>query len=70
MRTYIYNATDKSAARGFNRTITVYRIKHNRPYFVASNNEISTASYVGDRGEAMRIVEQADKITKYNLWEV
>jgi len=55
MITYIYKATD-GGARGYNRTITVYRVKNNTPYWLGYNDKIDTASTYGDKGEAVTLI--------------
>jgi hypothetical protein len=55
MKTYIYKATE-GGARGYNRTITVYRVKNNKPEFLGYNDKIDTASTYGDKGEAVSLI--------------
>ncbi len=55
MKTYIYKATE-GGARGFNRTISVYRVKNNRPEYLGCNDRIDTASTYGDKGEAVQVI--------------
>ena len=56
MKTYIYKAIDSSTERGYNRTVAVWRIKHNTPVYIGYDDKISTASYVGDYGIACKII--------------
>ncbi|AHK11327.1 hypothetical protein S14_218 [Shewanella sp. phage 1/4] len=60
MKTYLYTVDYDSSARGYNRTIVVYRIKNNQPLFVGSNNEINTASYKGDYAIACELISAND----------
>ena len=55
MKTYMYKASE-GGARGYNRTITVYRIKNNVPEFLGYNDKIHTASTYGDYGEAVQVI--------------
>ena len=59
MKTYIFKAQSSSDKRGYNRTVYVYRVKNNVPVFVGYDEEIDTASYVGDRGIAAKIIHEA-----------
>jgi hypothetical protein len=72
MTTYIYKVENNSKKRGYNRTITVFRIKHNRPYLIECNEEINTNYYIGNRGEVKKIIKAVDnpRPHTYNLWEV
>ena len=56
MKTYIYTATEGSTARGYNRTINVYRVKNNKPTWIGQDNKINTASTYGDKGEAVQLI--------------
>lgn len=60
MRTYIYSESD-SRKRGFNKCITVWRIKRNRPHLVGSSDH-HTASWYGARGCAQYIINDAEGI--------
>lgn len=55
MKTYIYKATE-GGARGFDRTVTVYRVRRNRPEFLGYNDRINTAYTYGDKGEAVQLI--------------
>ena len=61
MKTYIYTILHDSNLRSYNRTITVFRIKHNKPYLVGTDNKINTASYKGDHSVACNIIHDIDK---------
>ena len=70
MKTYIYTTDYSSSQRGYNRTITVYRVINNKPVFVNIDNKINTASYRGDLAIASHIIADTDnhKISdNYNL---
>jgi len=54
MRTFIYTETG-SDKRGYNKCITVYRVKHNKPEEVAQSDH-NTASWKGARGQANTLV--------------
>ena len=60
MKTYIYTVQNDSAKRGFNRTVTVWRVKNNQPIYVGFDDEIDTASYKGDRAVACKIISDID----------
>jgi len=60
MITYLYKATDSSRERGYNRTITVYRMKRNIPHFLGTDDRINTASYKGDYAIACGIISLID----------
>lgn len=66
MKTYIYTLDYSSAKRGFNRTVTVWRVKNNQPIYVGFDDEIDTASYKGDYAVACKIISDIDghKMTK------
>ena len=61
MESYIYKIEHRSSARGYNRTIEVFRIKHNQPVFIGYDNKISTASYCGDYAVACSIIADNTK---------
>ena len=60
MRTYIFTETD-SPINGMDVRITVHRIKRNRPHLIGSSDS-QTASWPGDHGEAVLIINRADRI--------
>jgi len=69
MKTYLFKATDSSTVRGYNRTIDVYRMKHNRPEWIGRDDEINTASTYGDKGEAVQLIAKIEgvKADSYNI---
>lgn len=69
MKTYIYKVENHSHKRGYNRCITVYRIKQNKPIYLGCEH-VSTASYYGDRATACQLISQHDNepmIDSYTL---
>lgn len=58
MKTYFFKTQDSSVKRGYNRTIYVYHIVNNKPIFLGYDEEISTASYKGDRAIASKIIHE------------
>lgn len=60
MKTYIYKAEDMSCKRGYNRTVSVYRVKNNVPQYIGYDDEISTASYKGDKAIASILISKID----------
>lgn len=60
MKTFIYTFTPSSMERGYDYTITVYRIVRNKPVLVGSNDEISAGSWKGKYAVASQII--ADKL--------
>ena len=60
MKTYAYLRTD-SPERGYNVRITVFRIKRNRPIQVGYSDH-NTASWMGERPQAYRIIHDVDGI--------
>ncbi len=71
MKTFIFKVQQSSAIRGYNRTVYVYRMKNNQPIFVGYDEEINTASYMGDRAIASQIISDSEGMkmdqTGYNL---
>lgn len=69
MKTYIYTVQNDSAKRGFNRTVTVWRVKHNVPHFLAVNDSLQSAAWRGGRSEASALIAEADghKMDGYKL---
>ena len=59
MKTFIYVLLNKSTKRGYNRTITVYRVKNNTPEFVGTDDRIITGCYKGDYATACHIIADA-----------
>ena len=70
MLTYIYKAEDYSPVRRYNRTVTVYRVKNNKPIFVGSDNKISSASYKGDIAIANLIISAVDGAKMKNGYDL
>ncbi len=66
MKTYIFRIEKSSSARGYNRTIYVYRVKNNQPIFVGYNEKINTASYKGDRAIASQIISDNEGLKMDN----
>lgn len=59
MKTYIYKVEGHSEKRGYNRCITVYRVKQNKPIYLGCEH-VNAASYYGDRATACQILSAAD----------
>lgn len=55
---FIYTETNSSSARGYNKTITVYRLVNNEPFFVGEDNKINTASWVGGKAIVSKIIAE------------
>lgn len=64
MKTYIYTVKNSSPKRGYNREISVYRIKNNQPLHIGTNDEILTSSYKGDYATACDIIADIDNVKK------
>ena len=64
MKTFLYVADSASPFRGYNRTISVYRVKNNAPEFLGSDAKINTASYCGDSGTAREVIRNNAKLSK------
>ena len=60
MKTYFLTVEHNSNKRGYNRTVSVYRVKNNQPLFVGYDEEINTASYKGDHAIACQIISKED----------
>lgn len=56
MKTFLFKIEPSSSIRGYNRTVSVYRIMRNQPVFIGYNDKISTASYRGDYAVAFQII--------------
>ena len=77
---YIYRLDDSSAARGFNRTVTVYKIVRNKPEYVGMDERQDSAGWVGAYAVACKIIsaehghKMADsyslKNKSINIWSV
>lgn len=57
MKTYFYTVKNSSTRRGYNQTVTVYRVVKNIPVMIGYNDQIDTASTYGEYGEAVRILD-------------
>lgn len=60
MKTYIYTVKHSSPLKDCNRTVTVYRIKNNKPVFVGSNAKINIGFYKGDYAAACELISEND----------
>ncbi len=58
MKHFIYKIRKDSDKRGYNREITVYRLKNSQPEYVGYDDEINTASYKGDYAIACGIINK------------
>lgn len=56
METYIFIAVSKSYVKRYNRTITLWRVKNNKPERIGEDNRIHTASYKGDHAVACQVI--------------
>ena len=70
MKTYYFTALHHSDKRGYNRTVQVWRIKNNKPFYVGYDDEISTASYRGDIAIASQIISDNDGHKMKNGYEL
>lgn len=59
MKTYIITVSDKGA-RGYNRCISVYRVKNNVPEYIGYDDKVSTASYKGDHAVGCAVISRVD----------
>ncbi len=60
MKTYLFIKTN-SPKRGMDVRISVYRVKHNQPQLIGCSDH-QTASWMGERTEAVRIIHDFDRI--------
>lgn len=77
---YIFLVENSSAERGFNRTVTVYKIVRNKPEYVGKDDKQNSAAWVGGYAVACKIIsaehghKMADsyslKNKSINLWSV
>lgn len=77
---YIYLLENSSTERGFNRTVTVYKIVRNKPEYVGRDDRQNSAGWAGAYGVACKIVSEehghkmADsyslKNKNINIWSV
>ena len=74
MKTFIYKVDKSSPLRGYNRTITVFRMMRNYPRVIGRDNQINTAASCGDVGSAKRIIQlhgDVDPVIEsINIYEV
>ena len=56
MLTFIYTTSNTSTIRGYNKTVTVYRIVKNKPVLIGIDEKIDTASYKGERACAFKLI--------------
>ena len=77
---YIYKLENSSAARGFNRTVTVYKMVRNKPEYVGMDERQDSAAWRGGYSVACEIIsaEHGHKMTDgyslenklINVWSV
>lgn len=77
---YIYLLENSSAERGFNRTVTVYKIVRNKPEYVGKDDKQNSAAWTGGYSVACNIIsaehghKMADsyslKNKSINVWSV
>lgn len=71
MKKFIAITKESSNKKGYNLTVTVYQVKNNELVYIGYDDEINTASYMGDYAIACHIIH--DKLghklskDKYNL---
>ena len=53
---YIYLVENSSAERGFNRTVTGYKMVRNKPEYVGKDDRQNSAAWVGAYGVACKII--------------
>ena len=58
MKKFIAITKDSSSKKGYNRTVTVYQVKNNELNYIGYDDEISTASYMGDYATACHIINK------------
>ena len=77
---YIYRLDASSSVRGFNRTVTVYKMVRNKPEYVGKDDRQNSAAWVGAYAVACKIIsnehghKMADgyslKNKSINVWSV
>lgn len=69
MKTYIFTVENDSAKRGFNRTVTVWRVKNNQPIWLGKNDMIHTKGWYGGQTEALLLIAKIEgyKVENYKL---
>ena len=53
---YIYKEEHSSIQKGFNRTVTVYKIVRNKPEYVGKDDRLNSAAWVGGYATACKII--------------
>lgn len=56
MKKFISIIETSSPKKGYNRTVTVYRVKNNELNYIGHDDEINTAAYKGDYAIACSII--------------
>lgn len=69
MKTYIYTLEYSSDKRGFNRTVTVWRVKNNTPIWLGKNDAIHSKAWYGAKTEALLLIAKIEgyKVENYRL---
>lgn len=69
MKTYIYTLEDSSPKRGFNKTVTVWRVKNNMPIWLGKNDAIHSKAWYGAKTEALLLIAKIEgyKVENYRL---
>lgn len=58
MKKFISIIETSSPKKGYNRTVTVYRVKNNDLVYIGYDDEINTAAYKGDYAIACHIINK------------
>lgn len=58
MKKFIAITKESSDKKGYNRTVTVYQVKNNDLVYIGYDDEINTASYMGDYAIACHIINK------------
>ena len=58
MKKFIAITKESSNKKGYNRTVTVYQVKNNELNYIGYDDEISTASHMGDYAIACHIINK------------
>lgn len=58
MKKFIAITKDSSSKKGYNRTVTVYRVKNNDLVYIGYDDEINTAAYMGDYAIACHVINR------------
>ena len=59
MKTFIYKVMDGSNARGYNKTVVVYRMKRNVPDLVGYDEHVDTAAFKGYKTVAHQLISDS-----------